>query len=588
PSGNGFFSGELSLTLTVKKRNLIVTAGSVSITYGDPLPSVYSLKYTGFINNDTITDLTVLPTTTCNATAQSNAGEYVIIPSGGEAPNYKVNPQLSVLTIEKRNLTVTPDNATRMYGDPNPDFTLSYTGFVNDDTESDIDSPPTATTTAGVTDDVGEYDITVAGGNAVNYDFTCLSGTLTVEKRNLTVTPENVSRTYGDENPDFTLSYEGFVNDDTVDVIDSEPTAETTADITANVGEYEITVDGGDAVNYDFAFQPGTLTIEKRLLTVTPDNVTRMYGDENPAFTLSYTGFVNGDTESVITTKPTASTMADVTDNAGEYPITVSDGNATNYDFTYRSGTLTIEKRLLTVTPNNATRTYGDANPAFVLSYTGFVNGDTESSLTSKPTATTTADVADNAGEYPIAVSDGNATNYDFSYRSGTLTVTKAPLTITADDRTYQQGDPDPVFTLTYSGFRNGDDASVLDELPQITCSVDKDSPAGIYDIILSNGHDNNYNYTLVNGRLEVLSGMGIAETLSVIRVYPNPVRDILYIQSAAAIEQVIIRDLNGKILKQVDSPSGEVNVSDLAAGVYLVGITTAAGEIVRKIVINE
>jgi hypothetical protein len=70
--------------------------------------------------------------------------------------------------------------------------------------------------------------------------------------------------------------------------------------------------------------------------------------------------------------------------------------------------------------------------------------------------------------------------------------------------------------------------------------------------------------------------------------IYPNPVRDVLYIQSPVTVERVVIRDLNGKQVKQVASPSGEVNVSDLAAGVYLVGITTANGEIVRKIVIND
>jgi NOL1/NOP2/fmu family ribosome biogenesis protein len=71
--------------------------------------------------------------------------------------------------------------------------------------------------------------------------------------------------------------------------------------------------------------------------------------------------------------------------------------------------------------------------------------------------------------------------------------------------------------------------------------------------------------------------------------IYPNPVRDVLYIRSAVAIEQVVIRDLSGQQVKQIASPVGrEIDVSDLAAGVYLVGITTTAGETIRKIVISD
>ncbi|MDR0370232.1 MAG: T9SS type A sorting domain-containing protein [Prevotellaceae bacterium] len=71
--------------------------------------------------------------------------------------------------------------------------------------------------------------------------------------------------------------------------------------------------------------------------------------------------------------------------------------------------------------------------------------------------------------------------------------------------------------------------------------------------------------------------------------VYPNPARNVLYIRSAVAIEQVVIRDLSGQQVKRFTAPVGsEIDVSDLSAGVYLVGITTANGDVVRKIVIND
>ncbi|MDR0370916.1 MAG: T9SS type A sorting domain-containing protein [Prevotellaceae bacterium] len=71
--------------------------------------------------------------------------------------------------------------------------------------------------------------------------------------------------------------------------------------------------------------------------------------------------------------------------------------------------------------------------------------------------------------------------------------------------------------------------------------------------------------------------------------VYPNPARNVLYVRSAVAIERVVIRDLSGQQVKQIASPvDREIDVSDLAAGVYLVGITTANGEAIRKIVISD
>jgi hypothetical protein len=83
--------------------------------------------------------------------------------------------------------------------------------------------------------------------------------------------------------------------------------------------------------------------------------------------------------------------------------------------------------------------------------------------------------------------------------------------------------------------------------------------------------------------------GTGMTGTdASTVAVYPNPVRDVLLIQSAAAVEQLSIHGLSGKMLKQISAPNREVNVSDLASGVYLVRIKTAAGEAIRKIVIND
>ena len=61
-------------------------------------------------------------------------------------------------------------------------------------------------------------------------------------------------------------------------------------------------------------------------------------------FEIQYSGFVNNETASVLTTAPTASCTATSSSVPGTYDITVSGGAATNYDFTYVNGTLTINQ----------------------------------------------------------------------------------------------------------------------------------------------------------------------------------------------------------------------------------------------------
>jgi len=75
-----------------------------------------------------------------------------------------------------------------------------------------------------------------------------------------------------------------------------------------------------------------------------------------------------------------------------------------------------VNKAALTITANDASKTYGDANPTLSVSYSGFVNGDDASKLTTQPTITTTATAGSAVGTYPITVADYAAYYYDNSY----------------------------------------------------------------------------------------------------------------------------------------------------------------------------
>ena len=113
-------------------------------------------------------------------------------------------------------------------------------------------------------------------------------------------------------------------------------------------------------------------------------------------------------------------------------PVTFTNGNESfTASVAYR---YTIKPVKLTVKVSNANREYGEDNPQFSISYSGFINGENESVLTTLPTITTTATKTSKVGEYPIAISGGSAANYELVYEPGVLTVTKAPLSAKVED----------------------------------------------------------------------------------------------------------------------------------------------------------
>lgn len=147
------------------------------------------------------------------------------------------------------------------------------------------------------------------------------------------------------------------MNNDGIADLQQLPVAASYANKQSAVGNYEITISGGLAQNYSFEYHPGTLTVSKRLLQVSVSDYTRTYGTKNPAFEIEYSGFANNDRPySALTTVPTVQCEATQTSDVGEYPICVSDGEATNYRFSYDSGTLTITKANQTLTWNQSFR----------------------------------------------------------------------------------------------------------------------------------------------------------------------------------------------------------------------------------------
>jgi len=165
-------------------------------------------------------------------------------------------------------------------------------------------------------------------------------------------------------------------------------------------------------------------------LVVTAIDAGRFYGDPNPAFTANITGLRAGDNITAV-----FSTVADPTSPVGDYLIVPTlvdpDNKLGNYTVVTNEGTLTVSAAALSVTPADATRLYGAANPALSGTVVGLQNSD---NITANYASTATA--TSPVGDYPITATlndpDTKLGNYSVTLHSGALSVTKAPLDVTA------------------------------------------------------------------------------------------------------------------------------------------------------------
>jgi uncharacterized membrane protein len=483
----GSEAGDYTLTIQSPQAAMIttaaltITANSRSKTYGQTV-TFLGTEFTanGLVSGETVASVTL---TSSGAGAGAAVGSFNIVPSAavfgvGIASNYNITLSNGTLTINPEPLTITANSTSKVYGQTvtfaGTEFTTN--GLVNGET---IGSVTLASAGAGPTANAGTYNIVPSApvfnsGTAGNYSITLTNGTLTVNTAPLTVTANNKNRLYGAANPVLDGTLMGVTAGDTITASFS-----TTAVATTGVGAVPIIASlndpGGRLTNYSVTNNSGTLTIDKAHLTVTANNQTRTYGAANPSNTFTLSGFQNGENpvSANVAGSPTLSTGAAATSTvAGSpYTITVVDAGtltAPNYDFTatFVSGQLTITPAHLIVTADPQARVYGGANPTLTATVSNFVNGENLASggVTGLANCTTPAGVTSTVagGPYTITCTNGTlaASNYDFpalNFVTGNLTLTQAPLSITANNKTRLYGDPNPLLDGILVGVTAGD-----------------------------------------------------------------------------------------------------------------------------------
>ena len=409
--------------------------------------------------------------------------------------------------IDKADATVTANSDTTTYNGLEQTVSgFTASGFVNGETISVLDG---VSTTGGIGTNAGEYTLTASGSDE-NYNLTFIDGKLTIEKADATVTANSDTTTYnGLEQTVSGFTASGLVNGETISVLDG---VSTTGGAGTNAGEYTLTASGTDG-NYNLTFVDGKLTIEKADATVTADDRTKTYGDSITLGTNAFTssGLQNSETIGSVTLSSANSYDASTTQDAGTYEdeviISSASGgtfNINNYDVTYVAGDLDITKKALSVNYIGTNKIYDGTNSAIVTdTLSGVINSDTVTVSETSVFDNVNAGNNKNISISNITLGGADAGNYSIGNTSSTTAdITKANLTVTANDDAKFVTQNDPTFTASYSGFVGGDDNTDLGGALSIARLNSGTNTAGTYSGVLEASGYTSSNYTIsyVNG----------------------------------------------------------------------------------------
>jgi len=430
--------------------------------------------------------------------------------------SYAGDNNFNPATDTSTSLAVTPATATISV---NPIAGLVYTGLPQETASysaigvngalpnSDFTDYTVHTNAGTVTDSWSFVDPT---GN-----YAPANGTVTdtINQAPLTISAKDVNSVYADGttlNETTGFNATGLQNGETIGNVVLTTNATLSGSGNWNVGTWTITpsdATGGTFnpsnynIVYDATFSTDVLTVTPKALTITATSASKVYGT---TATIAYTapGLVSGDHVTVTETSAGAAPIAPV----GSYPIdvTASGSDLGDYNVTYVNGKLTVTKAALTITATSASKIYGTtATLAYTETGLVMVNGDTINSVTETSNgAAATAAVGSYAIDISAAVGTG-LSNYTIKYIDGTLTVTKASLTITATSASKVYGTTVPL-AYTETGLVNSDTINSVTETSSGTSTT---AAVGSYAIDISAAVGtglSNYTIKYIDGTLTV------------------------------------------------------------------------------------
>ena len=374
---------------------------------------------------------------TVDGAQHKNAGTYEATATKVSNQNYKLPEDVTTsYTIKPKDITVTitPNGGT--YGEKitgataklndvesgdHPEVTLTYTGTGYDGTEVNGTEVPSHAGKYTVTASIDDKNYNLTDTNTAEFVVKGADAGLKVKEVN--------DKKYGDQGFKLEVSHKGNGKLSYSSSNEDVATVDDQGNVTIhNAGTTKLKVTLGVDHNYDSDSKEVTLTVNKinHELTVDQKDVEKTYGDE--AFTIHAQ---SKDNESAIEYASSNEKVATVDSEgnvvikgAGKVIITVSQKESKNYKKVSKEINLTVKAKKITVTANEASKTYGDKDSEFTYVNDKLIGNDKLTSII------LTREEGEDVGTYKIKVSqkEGSNPNYDITFKDGTYTIN--PLSI--------------------------------------------------------------------------------------------------------------------------------------------------------------
>jgi hypothetical protein len=475
--------------LTINTRAIAVAVDIKTKVYGEADPALsYQITSGSLVGSDAFTG-------SLTREAGENVGTYVISQGTlGLSANYALSFTDSTLTIDQKPITVTANmGQQKMYGEVDPAFAYTITSGALEDGDVLSGALERASGSA-----VGEYALTIGSLANTNYAITFESATFAIMRRPVTITADDLDKTYGD--PDPTLTY--VVTSGSLaagDVLVGSLARASGND----VGTYAInqgTVSSATNGNYTVTFVSGTFTINQAAQdTLTLTSTTKTYGIDLP---LTSSG---GSGSGAVTYEVVSAGGAGCTIAGGSLRTTGGNGSSCtvravkaaslNYlEATSSATTITVGQLAITIAAESKTKIYGDADPALTYTITSgaLIAGD---SLTGELTRVAGEEV----GTREIQQGTLGNPNYLITYAPANLTISQRPITVTAANASKVFGDTDPAFTYSVtSGNLVGSDS--------LGGAIARNSGENVGNYVIGQGTLDNANYEIafISGSLTI------------------------------------------------------------------------------------
>jgi len=471
-----------NLTGKILPYNIDVKANAITKTYGDVEEKISYTCSSDLIGNDTLKG-------SLARESGENVGEYEINIGTlqSENTNYKINFTSNTYTIQKRKVELEIDIKDKTYDKTNAiEYTAKLKNKIDsDDLDIDIDLVYSSNNVGKVKIDI--KSLTLIGSAKDNYeleDFTEeVFGIIT--KKTLVITPNELSKVFGDSDPELTYKVDGLLDGD-------ELTGSLSRESGENVDTYSIIINTLDNPNYDINLNDVVFTITKRAVTITANEISKVYGELDPEFTYIVKNAVEGE-------KITGKLSRDEGENVGIYKLTQGSINNSNYEIEFITNNLTIVKRQVMAEIRIKEKVYdGTTIAEYESEFTNLLSEDENNLVFSAIFNFKSENVGNNIA---VEMTEPKLTgisleNYDIVMSSelkGNILRKEVKVTLNNIEKVY--GENDKEFTYSVEGLINGEE--LVGELER-----EEGENAGKYEIVnntVNNASNPNYEIKVVN-----------------------------------------------------------------------------------------